>query len=490
MKYRLAVFFLFLIIDLSLFSQAPARFEDYFTDQTLRIDYFHTGDAREELISLDQIYRYGTWAGNPKRLLDTFNYGRYALKVHDAATGKLIFSQGFDTYFGEYKTSDPAVKGFKKTYHESLMIPAPQKPVKVILEVRNRKNELNPLFTFDIDPKDQNIWPRPRQKDVRVFEIQKKGSPHVKVDVAVVAEGYTLADESKLKKDLERFSAILFRQQPYQSFRNNFNVYGIWKPSENSGCNEPGYGSFKNTAIHASFDSLGSERYLLVEDNRNLRDIAGHVPYDAMLIMVNHQRYGGGGIYNLYCTFTIDNPYHEYLILHEFGHSFSGLADEYYTSQVAYNDFYPQGIEPLEPNITALLDPGSLKWKNLVERDLAIPTPWEKEAFDTMDLQYQKIRQTWNSKIARARREGKPANEIAAMEKESTRLSLENTKQTDNFLKNSRYFGKVGVYEGAGYAAHGLYRPMIDCLMFSRGIKPYCKVCEAAVSQMIQFYSE
>jgi len=248
----------------------------------------------------------------------------------------------------------------------------------------------------------------------------------------------------------------------------------VFKPSAESGCDEPGYGQFKQTALGCSFDSLGSDRYLLTDDNRRLRDLASNVPYDALMIMVNHNRYGGGGIYNLYCTFTTDNQWYEYLMLHEFGHSFTGLADEYYTSQVAYNEFYPRGIEPVEPNITALLNPKDVKWKKLLTPGTAVPTPWEKEEFDRFDLAYQKVRQELNERIARMKREGAPKDEVTKLEAESEKLSLEQGKKVEEFLARSKYAGKVGVFEGAGYASTGLYRPAVDCIMFTKGAKPYC----------------
>jgi len=219
-----------------------------------------------------------------------------------------------------------------------------------------------------------------------------------------------------------------------------------------------------------------------------LRDIAAHVPYDALFIMVNHKRYGGGGIYNLYCTFTVDNQWYEYLFLHEFGHSFAGLGDEYYTSEVAYNEFYPKGQEPVEANLTALLDPKKLKWKGLVSPGISIPTPWEKEEFDRMDNAYQKVRSEVNARIAAMKRSGADPVDVAKAEDESERLSREQADKVDRFLRNSQFWGKVGAFEGAGYSARGLYRPAVDCLMFSKGAKPFCRVCEEAVARVIEAY--
>jgi hypothetical protein len=471
-------------------AQKGPAFDAWFVDRTLRVDYTHTGHAAAETLALDQVYDQGLWAGSRAHLIDPFNLGRYMIKVYDDASGALIFSKGFDSYFGEYKTSDAGVKGVPRTYHESALLPYPKKPVRFTVEVRDRENVLKPLFSQTIDPGSTTVIRERLIPGVTVIEALKSGEPRHKVDVAIIAEGYAAAEEAKFAADLERFVGVFFKLEPYRSHRDKFNITGVFKPSAESGCDEPSHGSFKTTVLGASFDALGSERYLLTEDNRSLRDIAAHAPYDALYIMVNHKRYGGGGIYNLYCTFTTDNQWYEYLFLHEFGHSFAGLADEYYTSQVAYNEFYPAGVEPAEPNITALLEPAKLKWRALASPGIGIPTLWEKAAFDEMDGAYQKIRGEVNETIARMKREGAAAAGVAKAEEDSERLSREHADKVDAFLKASKFWGKVGAFEGAGYAAKGLYRPELDCLMFTKGTKPFCKVCEAAVLRTILYYTD
>ncbi|MBM3284633.1 MAG: peptidase M64, partial [Candidatus Aminicenantes bacterium] len=485
------VYFLVSVLILSwVFSGAsPPEFEKYFVDRTMRIDYFHGGDAKDAFITLDRVYDQGIWAGSLKNLVDPFNLGRYAVKVYDAASGTLIFSRGFDSYFGEYKTTGPALRGIKRTYHESVLIPYPRNRIVFAVESRDKENNLRPVFSTEIDPADITINRESLTSGVRIFQILRSGDPHAKVDIAIVAEGYTAAEEKELLADLKRVSEIFFSQEPYRSRPGLFNIYGVFKPSAESGCDEPSHGSFKNTVVGASFDSLGSERYVLTEDNRSLRDIAAHVPYDALVIMVNHSRYGGGGIYNLFCTFTVDNQWTDYLLLHEFGHSFAGLADEYYTSSVAYNEFYPRGIEPLEPNITALLEPENLKWKEVITPGIEIPTPWEKEEFDRMDMAYQKIRQEINERIAAMKRAAAPRAEVEKAEQDSEKLSRDHAAKVDEFLRGSKFWEKIGAFEGAGYSAQGLYRPALDCLMFTKGAKPFCKVCEQAVLRVIQFYT-
>jgi hypothetical protein len=205
--------------------------------------------------------------------------------------------------------------------------------------------------------------------------------------------------------------------------------------------------------------------------------------------MVNHKRYGGGGIYNLFCTFTADNQWCEYLFLHEFGHSFAGLADEYYTSDVAYNDFYPRGVEPVEPNITALVN-NELKWKNDSTPGIEVPTPWEKANYDSLDLVWQAKRRELNKRIAELKRTNSPADEIRDTEEKYNRLDKEHNNETNAYLEKSKFYNKVGAFEGAGYASKGLFRPMLDCIMFSKGTKPFCKVCEQRIKEVILHYSE
>ena len=471
-------------------AQKGPAFDAWFVDRTMRVDYFHVGNASEETVTLDQVYDQGLWAGSRSHVIDPFNIGRYMIKVYDEASGTLVFSKGFDSYFGEYKTSSPALQGVRRTYHESALLPYPKKPVRFTVEAKDRQHVSKVLFSQTIDPAAVTVVRERLAPGVKVFEVLKSGEPRRKVDVAIIAEGYTADEEAKFKADLDRFAAVFFKLEPHASHRDKFNITGIFKPSAESGCDEPSHGSFKATAVGATFDSLGSERYLLTEDNRSLRDIAAHSPYDALYIMVNHKRYGGGGIYNFYCTFTTDNQWYEYLFLHEFGHSFVGLADEYYTSQIAYNEFYPSGVEPAEPNITALLEPGQVKWKSHLDPGIGVPTLWEKADYDERDNAYQKIRGEVNARIAKMKREGADAAEVARVEEESERLSREHADKMDALLRASKFWGKVGVFEGAGYAAKGLYRPQIDCLMFTKGTKPFCKVCEAAVLRTILYYTD
>ena len=486
-KYYICILFLF--IPILLFSQNQIRFYDYFLDKTMRIDYFHIGDAREEFITIDQIYQQGTWAGNPKNLIDQFNNGKYCVKIYDVASNRLIYSRGFATYFGEYTTTGPAIKGIKRTFHETVLIPYPKAKILLLLEKRNRENILQPLFQHQIDPADYHIITE--KKESQVYVALKNGDPHHKVDLAWIAEGYTAQEFDKFKKDVDRFVTTLFGIEPYTGLKDRFNIYGLFRPSDSSGVDQPRQGIYANTAVNSSFNALDLDRYLLTEDNKSLRDIAASVPYDAVVILVNSERYGGGGIYNFYAVSTVDHRLSENVFVHEFGHSFAGLADEYYTSDVAYNDFYPRGVEPTEPNITALLDPENIKWKDLASPGISIPTDWGKDEIERLQAELQKNRKAMREQVAQLEKSGASKSKIEKVRNQFRKQAGTINKKIDQVRKKYNDLkDKVGAFEGAGYSATGLYRPMMNCLMFSNREKKFCKVCQRAIRKMIEFYSE
>ncbi len=481
-----------LLVTISILSASPeiVKFEDHFTNDTMRIDYHHIWDGNKELISLDRIYREGEWAGNRNVLLDPFKYGKYKIKLFNEDGSKMIFSKGFDSYFGEYITTDDASEGIKRSYHETALIPYPVLKSLLNIERTYPDGSNIVIFTRVIDPDSVDIITGKPEKDIKVIKVHGEGKPSASLDIVIVAEGYTGSEENKVKKDLNKVKDIFFSLEPYSSSRNKINIYGLFKPSDDSGTDEPRIRSFRNTSVDTTFNSLGSPRYLLTEANKKLRDITSAAPCDAILIMVNSSRYGGGGIYNSFCTFTIDNEQVDYLILHEFGHSFSGLADEYYSSSVAYNEFYPRGIEPVEPNITALLEPGKIKWSDQVSKNTKLPTNWNKGKFDKMNTDFGRKRKKLNLKIEELTRSGASEKEILKAKRAIELLMLRKEEENRGFFKKTGKAGIVGAFEGAGYSSEGLYRPTQDCIMFTIGKKPYCKVCEQAVKKMIRKYSD
>ncbi|MFT6866025.1 MAG: hypothetical protein ACJA08_000852 [Cyclobacteriaceae bacterium] len=465
----------------------PTTYDRYFSEGSLRIDYFHTGDANSETVEVDQLYIYPEWAGSLVNLIDQINYGAYYHKIYDEASGTLIYSKGFDSYFKEYQVSDPALEGQVKQFHESAIIPNARKSFIFTLEKRDQSGSMTEVFRATLDPTSAKA--KPKNPEVEVYTSLDNGDSHFRADIAIIGEGYSSEEKGKFERDVNRFTEIFFRAEPCKSNKDKFNIRGVLKPSQDSGIDEPRAGIDKNTSVNATFNSMGSERYVLTEDNLSLRDIAGHVPYDAIYIMVNHTRYGGGGIYNFYCIYTSDNINSDYLMVHEFGHSFFGLADEYYTSSSAYNDFYTPEFEPAEPNITALKDPENVKWKHLLPNEIEIPTPWAKTRFDSADLAWQAERTILNDSIAYLQKKGASETEVAELKNLYDQKSLNRDSAVQAYLEGSEFAGKVGAFEGAGYTTNGLYRPAINCIMFTR-TDYFCPVCQDAMNNVLRAYAE
>ena len=466
-------------------------FEAFFINATMRIDYYHTGNAAGETITLDQIYREGKWAGNPHSLIDPINQGRYQVLVSEKKSGNLIYSRGYDSYFAEYQTTASAKNGIRRVYSESVLIPYPKDTILVTIERRQRDQTVTPVFRDTIDPGSYHIIRQTPGRGHLVIPVVHNGDPVDHVDLVVLAEGYQPDDSLKFRKDLKKFSDIFFAWEPYKSQTEKFNYTGIFAPSLDAGVDEPRRNRYKRTAVGATFNSLDSERYLLTEDNKAMHDIAGQIPYDLILIMVNTSRYGGGGIYNQYCTFACDGPWSEHVFHHELGHTFGGLADEYYTSDVSYENFYPPGIEPLEPNITALLDPQHVKWAEYLDPDLPVPTPWGREKFDKLAANYAKIDSLKQQEIETLRKSGADSAAFDSLEEKYDRLRATAWKKIDNFFELHPLKGKVGVFEGAGYMSHGFYRPTVNSIMhrFSESEKAFYPVNEAALKRMIDYYT-
>jgi hypothetical protein len=457
----------------------------------MRVDYFQTGDARELFFSIDQIYRQDGWAGNPENLIDRSSSGMYFLKVYSISSNKIIYSRGFAAIFGEYRTTDPAHKGIKKTFHQTLLVPFPKSPILFVIEGRDscQKNLLRPVFSTIIDPTDVNIIHHTPCPDNRVFTLIENGHPHDKVDLLFVAEGYTDQDAEKFQKDVARLVEVLFSTEPFKSQQQRFNVRGVFRPSSESGVDQPHKGIFRNTAVSASFNALDLPRYLLIDDNKSLRDMASSAPYDSVIVIANSERYGGGGIYNDYTMTTVDHQRSEEVFMHEFGHGFGNLADEYFASTVSYNEFYPPGIEPHEPNITALLDPGHIKWSHLLTPGIPIPTPWGQDEMQHLRDERDAVLAELQANIRRLKKNQPDSEEMRALQEkmEKTKKSFDDRiKQIKEKYRNL-YKGKIGVFEGAGYTPKGLYRSEVHVGMFYEG--SYGKVSEQALLRKILLLS-
>ncbi|HKZ51747.1 MAG TPA: IgA Peptidase M64 [Candidatus Acidoferrales bacterium] len=453
---------------------ASDRFAVNFTDRTMRVDYLHSGTASEEHISLDQVVSDGPWPGSRTQLLDGLNLGKYFFEVVDRETNRVLYSRGFSSIFGEWETT-PEAKKVWRTYHESLRFPWPRRPVQVTLKKRDAQNAFRELWTTVIDPNSRSVIPADLPPRGRVWTLFENGPAAEKVDFLLLGDGYTAAETEKFHADAQRLVDALFQHEPFRSRKRDFNVRAIDLAAAQSGVSRPHAGIFRRSPLSAHYSTFDTERYVLSTDNRTLRDLASAAPYEFLVILLNERTYGGGGIYNLQATVPADNAFAVYVFVHEFGHHFADLGDEYYTSDVAYETGAAELPEPWEPNITALHDPANLKWKDFVEAGTPLPTPWDKEEFEKHSRAVQEQRR-------KLRAGGAP-------EEEMEKLFREQQEFETKFLAGMKYSGKVGAFEGARYEVKGLYRPAADCIMFTRDEVGFCPVCRRALERVMDLYS-
>ena len=449
---------------------AATSFETHFLDRTMRVDYFHSGGLGTEILALDQVVSDGPWAGSRTRLVDDLNLGKYLFEVIARGTNRVIYSRGFASIYGEWETT-PESREIHRTFHESLRFPWPRQPVQVVLKVRDAENSFHEIWSTVVDPNSRFVNPAERAPAGEVWPLFTSGPPQEKVDLLVLGEGYSEDERDKFRADATRLTDALFEEEPFLSRKDDFNVWGIHLPSAESGVSRPRAGQFRRTPLSAEYNIFDSERYLLTYDNRALRDAASAAPYEFIEILVNEEQYGGGGIFNFQATAAADTGFAEYVFIHEFGHHFAGLADEYCTSDVAYETGAAYHPEPWEPNVTALHDPDNLKWGDLVESDTPLPTQWDKEAFE--------------SGSTAAQRERRGLRAAGAPETEMDRLFTAQMERETALLASMPHAGGVGAFEGASYEPTGLYRSEIDCIMFTRNPVGFCRVCQRAISRVI-----
>jgi hypothetical protein len=455
----------------SVVDKGDVRYEDYFAANTLRLDYYHSGNSKEEYFAYDQVVSDGKWPGSKTQLIDRLELGLYIFRVIDKNSGQLLYSRGFASIFGEWQTT-PEADSVWGTFSESLRFPWPLKPVILLLEKRNAENKFEPIWSQEIDPSSRQVTNAEFSSVYRTDIIFEHGDPAQKVDLVILGDGYTAAEMSKFRADATRLTNALFSAEPFKSRKTDFNVRAVETPSLVSGVCKPHHNEYKRTPLSVHYSSFDSERYALSYDNHTIRNVASVVPYDFTIILVNEQTYGGGGIYNLYTTVSADNKFADYIMIHELGHHVAALADEYYTSSVAYE--VPEiKIEPWETNITALFDKKNLKWKDLVEEGIPVPTPWNKDAFDKFGYEIQKERDSIRN----------------AMLPESVmeNLFVRQLSGEDAFFAKEQYKDKVGAFEGAGYTPKGLYRSQLDCIMYTRHIQ-FCKVCQRSLVNVFDQY--
>ncbi len=441
-------------------SAAPLR--------TLRVDYVHSGMAGDERFALDGVALEGPWPGRPDRLLDDSGLGKYRFEVKGEG-GRVLFSRAFASIYGEWEGTAEA-KTVPRAFHESVRFPAPAAPVRVVISGRAEGGLFKERWGVPVDPASPLVERAPSPAAGRVWAVVENGPPADKVDLLLLGDGYTPADLDKWHRDAQRMAELLFAVSPFKEHRSDFNVWAIDTPSDLTGVSRPSDGVYRHTPIGATYDALGSERYVLTFDNKRMREIAAAAPYEFVEIVVNDRKYGGGGIHNLYATVAADSAWAPYLFVHEFGHHFAGLADEYYTSPTSYEPSVGRP-EPWEPNATA--DAKAGKWRDLITQGIALPMPWAKAEFEAAQRDFQARRRA-------IRAEKRPEEEMDA-------LFREERDWTTRLL--APFAGKVGAFEGAMYEATGYYRPQADCIMFTRDEVGFCAVCRRAIERVIAMYA-
>ncbi len=422
---RVFPFLLIIFISIVARSLSFGQTHEYFDlDRSLRIDFILTGEKHTQQAGLMRLEEEKYWSGTEHSLIWPFEYGTYQLEVYNK-TGKLIFKQGFSTLFEEWQITGLPRKG-AASFEQSFNIPYPKDEVLVKLLVRDRDN-FKLVSTWNIDPAADNIIKEPATREAIL--IMGDGDYRNKLDLVFLADGYKASEIKKARKDAKRFGKFLFRNKPFDDYRKDINIWLVHEPSIESGTNEPCKGVFKKTALGSSFNTLYLKRYLFVQEVFKIKDVAAAAPYDFIMVMVNTERYGGGGVFNHFSVFSADGASAEKVFLHEFGHHFGGLADEYFNSEVAYEDMLDITIEPWQPNITTLVD-FDIKWSYLIDDGLPVPTPRIK-----------------------------------------------------------KFEGYTGVFEGGAYLNKGVYSPAMDCRMRTNAAKEFCEVCQSALVKMLELYT-
>ena len=410
---------------------AAQNFSDYFEDKTLRTDYIFTGDATRQEVCLDELTSLPGWAGRRHHLDELPLAGNGEITMTDKATGTVIYRTSFSSLFQEWLGEAEATR-VKKGFENSFLLPFPKQPALVTVSLKNAHQEVCASLTHEVRPDDILIHSRGTERITPHRYMHRSGSVEDCIDVAILAEGYTEAEMDVFYKDAQATCEALFAHAPFDKLKDRFNIVAVASPSADSGVSIPLKGEWKSTAVSSHFSTFYSDRYLTTSRVKSIHNWLAGIPYEHIIILANTDTYGGGGIYNSYTLTTAHHPMFKPVVVHEFGHSFGGLADEYFYSD-APSPLYPYDKEPWEPNISTLVDFKS-KWQDMVPEGTPVPTPVKKSA-----------------------------DEI---------------------------FTAVGVYEGAGYTSKGIYRPATECRMKINEAPVFCPVCQRSLERLILFYTE
>lgn len=415
-----------------LWGKASAQsFDEYFTDKTLRVDYLFNGNAQQQAISLDELVSLPGWAGRRHALSQLPLEGNGDITMTDKASGKVIYRTSFSSLFQEWLGEEEA-RHLTRGFENSFLLPYPNQPAVVTIRLKDAYRKPCAVLEHEVNPRDILIHQRGATRVTPHRYLLQSGSASECIDVAILAEGYTADEMDLFYKDAQDACDAIFAHEPFKRLKDRFNVVAVESVSQDSGVSIPRQGEWKNTAVSSHFDTFYSDRYLTTRSVKAMHNWLAGIPYEHIIILANTDTYGGGGIYNAYLLTTAHHAMFKPVVVHEFGHSFGGLADEYAYDE-APSPLYPYEVEPWEPNITTLVNFAS-KWKDLVPEGTPVPTPVE----------------------------------------------------TDSTL----IYTKVGLYEGGGYTKKGIYRPTTECRMKINEAPRFCPVCERSLERLIRFYTE
>lgn len=407
------------------------NFNDYFEEKTLRTDYIFTGDAKKQEVCLDELSSLPGWAGRRHHLDKLPLAGNGEITMTDKSSGQVIYRTSFSSLFQEWLGEEEATR-VKKGFENSFLLPFPKKTAIVNIALKNARQEVCASLTHEISPNDILIHQRGTKGITPHRFLHQSGDPKDCIDVAILAEGYTEAEMDIFYRDAEATCEALFAHAPFDKLKDRFNIVAVASPSADSGVSIPLKNEWKSTAVSSHFSTFYSDRYLTTSRVKSIHNWLAGIPYEHIIILANTDTYGGGGIYNSYTLTTAHHPMFKPVVVHEFGHSFGGLADEYAYSE-APSPLYPYDKEPWEQNITTLVNFES-KWKDMLPNGTPIPTPVK-------------------------------------------------TSQEEIYTS-------VGVYEGAGYTTKGIYRPVTECRMKINEAPAFCPVCQRSLERLIKFYTE
>lgn len=445
MKRIVIVLYVFCFYALCMSAQ---EFNKYFENNTLRIDYIMGGDCREQYILFEQMYKDPVWAGRKRRLSEMFLQGNGQIKVFDKKSRNLIYVHTFSTLFQEWLKEKEATQ-IKRAFEVTFNLPFPKNVVDIEVTLMDNHNKIVSSLCHTVDPKDILIRDKNKKSNssTEYKYLVKNGNVSDCVDVAIVAEGYAWNEKSKFFFDAQRAADALLEHEPFSEIKDKFNIVAVAPLSSETGTSIPHDKIWKRTALNSHYDTFYTDRYLTIPKVHYLYEVLSGIPYEHIIVLVNTDAYGGGGIYNQWMTITADHSTFKRILVHEFGHSYAGLADEYSYSD-NHDVWYPADTEPWEPNITTLVD-FEKKWKNMLAPDTPVPTPC------TEDLQ---------KKIT--------------------------NKNSDKLIEEiNRQSKVVGVYEGAGYQEKGVYRPAMQCRMRINEVESFCPVCTKAIKDITDFYT-